>query len=320
MVSPSCRVVFFGNSESVFSNRHFRALMEAPCEIVAVVDVPPAKRGSTNTAASDVPSFVEVAAERGVPVFEPTSPNLPEFVEEMRKLAPDMFIAVGYTNLLKNDLLSVPKLLSANFHASLLPAYRGKHPVFWALRNGEPVVGLTVHSMDPGLDTGDILFQVRVRTRKNDTVSSAYDRIMEKSVGLMTPLVHRATFGRILRTPQKAEGASYYSSIKEEDLRLDWSQDAETLHRLVHLSPGQCFFEAAGRRIAPVDVRVAKGDSGAPGRLLWIVSTGVAVSTGGDALLIRTARVDSGDIRPFRLICADLGLKPGCRLEVDNCP
>ncbi len=76
----------------------------------------------------------------------------------MAALCPDMFVAVGYTDLLRAPLLAVPRILAANFHASLLPAYRGRHPVFWALRHGERWAGLTVHVMDEGFDTGDVLY------------------------------------------------------------------------------------------------------------------------------------------------------------------
>jgi methionyl-tRNA formyltransferase len=139
--------------------------MKAPCEVVGVVDVPPARRASTNSARQEGGDFVTVAREKGIPCFEPASPNAAPFVGEMQALVPDLFMAVGYVLLLKSPVLAVPRVLAANFHASLLPAYRGKHPVFWALRNAEPWCGLTIHEMSPGLDMGDILFQIRVPTK-----------------------------------------------------------------------------------------------------------------------------------------------------------
>lgn len=208
------RVVFFGNSESAFSNRHWKALTAAPCDVVAVVDTPPAKRASTNTARPSG-NFVAEARERGVAAFEPLSPNAPDFVTTLRELAPDLLMAVGYTNLLKTEILAAPRLVAANFHASLLPAYRGKHPLYWALQNGEREAGLTVHVMDASLDTGDILYQVRVPVAPGDTVASLYERVMERSGPLVLRLVVDATAGRLVRAPQPSEGASYYGAIKE---------------------------------------------------------------------------------------------------------
>jgi len=136
-VSESLRVVFFGNSQSEFSNRLFTPLLNAPCELVGMVDAPPIKRQSTNPwKATGQPSFVEAARAGGIPVFEPANPNTSDFIETLGSLAPDLFLAAGYMFLLKPALLSIPRIVAINFHASLLPAYRGKHPVFWALRNG----------------------------------------------------------------------------------------------------------------------------------------------------------------------------------------
>ena len=289
------RVVFFGNSQSVFSNRHFQALVETPCELIGVVDVPPSKRTSTNPAMTDFPGFVEVARQQGAPVFEPADPNLPEFVKAISDLSPELFVAVGYTNLLKEQLLSAPRILAVNFHASLLPAYRGKHPVFWALRNGERWSGLTVHVMDIGLDTGDIVYQVRVRTRKRDSVATLYERIMARSVHLVGRLIDDAEKGMLRRTPQLESGASYYSSVHEDDFRLDWSKEAEQLRRWIQISPGQCFCDIAGRRVFFMDAEVVQRRSDASfGVLVRIGRTSCTVAVSKDALCVRRVRIDRG--------------------------
>jgi len=199
----SLRVVYFGSSQNVFSRRFYEALSHTSCNIVAIIDVPPAKRSSTNVAKDDGGSdYPQEAAQHGIPVHEPDNPNLPEFVEAMRSLKPDLFLAAGYIFRLKAEILAIPRIVSANVHASLLPAYRGRSPVFWALRHGEPYSGLTIHSMDDRLDAGDLLYQVRVRTRKNDTVSSLYARIIDRSVELVPRLIAAAERGRLPRQSQ----------------------------------------------------------------------------------------------------------------------
>ena len=271
-MSASLRVVFFGNSQSVFSNRFFTPLLEAPCELVGVVDVPPAKRQSTNPwTATGFPSFVDAARARGTPAFEPSNPNTPDFEETLATLAPDLFLAAGYMFLLKPALLSIPRIVAVNFHASLLPAYRGKHPVFWALRNGERQTGLTAHVMDPHFDTGDILYQVRVRTRKRDTVSTLYDRIIEKSVSLVPRLIADVAQGTLRRIPQPEAGASYFSSVSDEDFHLDWTRSAESLRRWIQTSPGECWRMVGGRRVYFMDAEVIRYPGAAiPGQLIQL--------------------------------------------------
>ncbi len=243
------QVVFFGNSASTFSARHFAALQAAPCALAAVVDVPPAKSGTTNPLPPDLPNFVEAARQRGVPCFEPASASDPASVAALRRLEPDLFVSAGYALILKNELLGVPRLLAANFHASLLPDYRGKHPVFWTLRGGERWAGLTVHAMDPGIDTGDILYQVKVRTRRDDTVATLYERIMERSIELVSRLVADATRGDIPRRPQPQGSGAYFSSTTDADFCIDWTWPAEKIRHTINMTPGQCFAEVHGQRI-----------------------------------------------------------------------
>jgi methionyl-tRNA formyltransferase len=292
------RVVFWGSSDGVFSNRHYRALAESGCRIAAVVDVPVSRRSTTNAARQDGGSFIEHARENGIPIFEPEKPNAPDFVETMRALAPDLFIAVGYMLLLKEPLLSVPRVAAANFHASLLPAYRGKHPVFWALRAGEKWCGLTVHEMSAGLDTGDIMFQVRVPVLDGDSVSLLYDRIMAESVPLAGKLVSAAAGGGIPRRPQPLEGASYFGATREEDFRLDWRKDASTLVRWIKATPGKCYMVAGGKRLFVGDARVlpdrTAGAARNPGSILRTGQDGFEIEAGSGVVLVLETRESNG--------------------------
>jgi methionyl-tRNA formyltransferase len=295
--------------------------MASRCEVVGVVDVPPARRSSTNRPAAGGPrSFVESARERGLPVFEPLHPNREGFISEAARLAPDIVLAVGYLNRLGGRLLALPRVIAANFHASLLPAYRGKHPVFWALRNGEKWCGMTVHVMDAGLDTGDIIFQVRVRTRREDSVSSLYDRIMDRSEPLVARLVDSAACGRLPRRPQSETGASYFSSVSDEDFHLDWSAPAETLRRWICASPGQCWTVVAGSRLyagdahlAPPRGRRSGGGPGLPaaGTLIAVQRGSCTVSTGRGALVVRRMRTADGRELAAADALSALGVKAG---------
>ncbi len=306
------RVVFFGNSQSIFSNRHFQALTETPAQIVGVVDTPPAKRATTSPPSAQYPPFVEVARRHSIPVFEPPSPNGPDFVAAVGGLSPDLFIAVGYASVLKESILAVPRILSANFHASLLPAYRGMHPVFWALRAGERWAGLTVHVMDPGIDTGDIIYQVRVRTRRDDTVQTLYDRIMGRSLPLLERLVADAGKGAIPRRPQPPGGRSYYSKATDDQFRIDWSWDAERIRRWITSTPGQCFCEVGSQRVYLEGAERAPAPVGAvPGHLVGIGRMWCTVAAGHGAVRVRWARPEEGKPRSMAQFCRELGLKPG---------
>jgi methionyl-tRNA formyltransferase len=312
-VSSNLRIVFFGNSQSFFSNRFFTPLLEAPCDLVGVVDVPPTKRQSTNPwTATRQSSFVDTAHARGTPAFEPPNPNTPEFIGALAAFAPDLFIAAGYMFLLKPPLLSIARIIAVNFHASLLPAYRGKHPVFWALRNGERQAGLTAHVMDPRFDTGGILYQVRVRTRRRDTVSTLYDRIIEKSVSLVPRLIGDVSQGTLKPTPQPEASASYFSSVSDEHFHLDWTRSAESLRRWIQTSPGECWRMMGGRRMYYMDAEVIRYKGVAtPGQLIKLGRYTATLATGEDALVLRWVQLDGEGKRPLSQLCEELGLKVG---------
>jgi methionyl-tRNA formyltransferase len=289
------RAVFFGSSDSIFSNRHFGALMETGCTVTAVVDVPPGRRASTNASRQAGGSFMEIARERRIPAFEPASPNDPGFVREMDALHPDLFIAVGYMLILKQGVLAVPRVVAANFHASLLPAYRGKHPVFWALRNGEPWCGLSVHEMSAGLDTGDIIFQVRVPTRESDSVSSLYERIMTASVPLVSKLVEAVQGGVVPRSPQPSEGASYFGATRPADFHIAWSMEAARISRWVTATPGQCSADINGRTFFLLDAEATEGVNGSPAGTVLAFDQGCCrIAAADGAVQIRRLRTADG--------------------------
>jgi methionyl-tRNA formyltransferase len=305
------RVVFFGNSEGVFSNRHFAALQDVRCEVAAVVDVPPARRTTTNSRTASGHGFAAAARAHGIPAFEPERPNSPEFFATIRAMRPDLLLAVGYLNRLGGDLLATSRLVAVNFHASLLPAYRGLHPVFRTLRAGERWAGLTVHVLDAGLDTGDILYQARVRTRRDDSVASLYDRIMDRSVGLVGRLIGDAEAGRLHRRPQGAEGASYFSSVGEEDFRIDWRRGAEQLRRWIRTTPGRCFCEVADERVYFEDAEAEEAANAAPpGTLIRVGRTRCTIAAGSGVLVVGRMRTKDGDLQAATW-CRKLGLQAG---------
>lgn len=308
------RLAFFGNSESVFSSHHFSALLRAPCDLVAVVNVPASRRAgaTTNPLPEGMPVFTGVARERGIPVFDPERTDDPAVIEQLRALEPDVFLAAGYALILKPQMIAVPRLLAVNIHASLLPAYRGKHPVFWTLRGGERWAGSTMHVMDPGIDTGDILYQVRVRTRRDDTVASLYERVIERSVTMIEQFVADAERGTLPRRPQLPDRASYFSSTTDEDFRLDWAWSAEKLRRHITMTPGKCWAEFGGQRVYFIDAgKTPLPGAAPPGQILSIGRTRCLLATGDGAIWLSRLRLAGGTQTSMAALCREYGLEPG---------
>ena len=334
-------IVFWGDAANEFSNRHYLALAQAcgdaaaqgcggaPCRVAAVVDSPKSGWVSTRQGGSnDSPPFDLAARELGIPAVQPEEPNSQAVIASIASVQPDLFVAVGYTRRLGASLLALPRLGAVNFHASLLPAYRGKHPVFWALHFGERTAGLTVHRMDPRIDAGEILYQVRVRTRLDDTVASLYERIMLKSVGLMTHLVRDACRDRLAGRPQEESSSSYFWSTTPEDFRISFTLPAELIGRRTAATPGRCWFPLQGRRIMSVEAALESrrseepGQSGrhrgvapAPGAVLTIGRRHVVVAANPGKVRLRRLAAADGPALPAAALLREAGYGPGDCLE-----
>ena len=278
------RVIFFGSRDSRFSDELFYSLAGTECDIAAVVHSPEGRMGSTsgNKAGSGYPGLAE---SMGLPCFEPDNPNSPEFTEMLRSIPCDLFIAAGYVMLMKKELLSLPeKGIAINFHASLLPDYKGKHPVFWAIRCGETRSGITAHHMSEKIDEGHIAFQEAVDIGPGDSVSDVYGKVIEKSRAVMTELMKAVNAGSIPAIPQKGAG-SYYSSIREEDYILDFSLPANRNKWAVQATPGKCYFNTPHGRIYAFDALAMPGvDGGEDGVIIDMDDGGLTVSSGGAAV------------------------------------
>ena len=311
MARTGVRVIYFGNSRTAFSNRHFEALTHTSADVVAFVDSPAASISTDRRAGLD--SYIrDTVAGRGIPYSQPDDVNDPEFVAHCGRLEPDLFIAVGYTLKLGQPLLSVPRVGAVNFHASLLPAYRGLHPVFWALYHGERVSGVTAHHLDAGLDTGPIAYQVPVRVHRRDSVATLYDRIISRSLPLVRRVLLAGQRGALPSCPQDDTRASYFSKVRDRHYLIDWRQPARTIEARVYAAPGKFYVEGSGRRLYLLDAAARdKSYSLEPGTVVRTDRFGAIVAAGSGSVRLNKVLFE-GNLTPI----ANLQLRQGVRLEV----
>jgi hypothetical protein len=165
---PAGRVIFVGAVHEAAPA--LAAVLASGAQTTEVVTLP---AGRARTASGFV-DLAPLARSRDVPVWRCTDLNAPESIEHVRRLRPDLIVVVGWTRLLCAALLAVPRHGCVGFHASLLPRYRGRAPVNWAILRGETVTGNTMMYLDAGADTGDI---TRVRRYGNRLLSILVNRM-----------------------------------------------------------------------------------------------------------------------------------------------
>ena len=153
------KIVFMGTPD--FAQKSLEALYNAGHEILAVVtNIDKPKGRGMKLVESPVKEY---AKSKNLTIFQPEKvrKNI-EFIEQIKKLEPDVICVVAYGKILPSEILEIPKLGCINVHASLLPKYRGAAPIQWAVLNGDKTTGVTTMYMDVGMDTGDIILKQEV--------------------------------------------------------------------------------------------------------------------------------------------------------------
>lgn len=193
------RIVFMGTPD--FAEESLKKVYEAGHKIVAVVTNPDKPKGrGLKMVSSPVKQFAE---EKGLRIFQPQKvrKNV-EFIEEIKKINPDVICVVAYGKILPKELLEIPKLGCINVHGSLLPKYRGAAPIQWAVLNGDKTTGITTMYMDEGMDTGDMILKEEVEIGDNETTGELWERLAEVGANLLVKTLKLIEEGKAPREKQ----------------------------------------------------------------------------------------------------------------------
>jgi len=222
-------IVFIGTPE--FAVPSLKALVDTGPDIAAVVTQPdrPAGRGRTLT-----PSSVKAAAtEHGLTVLQPASLRDPEAVEQLRKLAPEVMVAVAYGQILRREVLEIPPKGVLNVHPSLLPRWRGATPIPAAILAGDNETGVSIMLMDQGMDSGPILAQQTTRLSDSETTATLTASLAEVGASLLAHTLPRWLNGEITPRPQNEEVATVCHPLTKGDGAIDWTRPATEIWRQV---------------------------------------------------------------------------------------
>ena len=194
----------------------------------------------------------DVAADHHLPCITPADPHAPEVIERLRAADPDFLFSLYYRHMLRPELLSLPKHGAFNMHGSLLPRYRGRAPVNWAVLHGERQTGATLHVMHAKPDAGPIVDQCAVPILLEDTARQVFDKVTVAAEIVLARSVPRLMDGTATFTPQVAIPGQYFGGRKPEDGRMPSTATAFQLHNLVRAVappdyPGAFFDSALGR-------------------------------------------------------------------------
>ncbi len=178
-------------------------------------------------------SVAALAAQHDIPVITPDDPNTAEIVAQVRAARPDFLFSFYYRNMLKKSLLDIPSCGAFNLHGSLLPKYRGRVPVNWAIIKGETETGATLHVMNEKPDNGALVDQQAVPILPDDTALEVFHKVTCASEITLNRCLPALLAGTAQLTPQDLSKGGYFGGRSAEDGRIDWSHSARDIHNLV---------------------------------------------------------------------------------------
>jgi len=222
-------IVYFGTPD--FSARILSYLLEHDIHVLAVVSKPDKPKGRSRRL---IPTPVkEVAERRGIPLYQPDRASDPGLDKTLSALSPDLFVVVAYGEILKQQLLEIPRVACINLHTSLLPKYRGAAPIQHAVIAGEKETGATVMHMTKKMDAGDIIKQKKVLIDQQDTFGEVQDKLLAIGAPLLYESIIDFSKGIENRIVQDESLVSFAPKIELEDCEINWRQPAEKIYNLV---------------------------------------------------------------------------------------
>ena len=314
-MSTPLKVVFAGTPN--FAARHLQGLIDSPHQIVAVMSQPdrPAGRGKR----LQPPPVKAVALEAELPVWQPASLKNADGEATLSQYHADILVVVAYGLILPTAILNIPRLGCLNVHASLLPRWRGAAPVQRAIEAGDTETGISIMTMEPGLDTGPVLLTRTLPISSDHTSGALLDDLAQLGVTALIDSLENIDTLLATAAPQDDSEATYAHKISKQEGALNWSAAADALARRVrafHPAPG-CYTHLGGDRLKVLSAHaVDKPHEGRSGEIIAADESGIRVGCGEGQLVITEAQLPGAKAQPVATLLRGhhARFQPGQRL------
>jgi methionyl-tRNA formyltransferase len=178
-------------------------------------------------------SVVKLCTEKNIPYIIPNANELINLAPKLHALAPDYIFSFYYRYMIPAQILACAKIAALNMHGSLLPKYRGRAPVNWAILHGETQTGATLHLMEVKPDAGDIVGQSAVSIGPDETATDVFGKVSQAAVTVIDQVLPSLLQGKVPRQPNELQKGSYFGGRKPADGQIHWNQKAVQVHNLV---------------------------------------------------------------------------------------
>lgn len=301
------RVIFLGTPE--FAVKSLDAITHSKHELVAVVAQPdkPSERGNKIVFSP----VKEYAIKNGLPLFQ--FPKISrDGIIDLKALSPDIMVTSAYGQILSQEVLDIAKFGVINVHASLLPKYRGASPIQTAILNGDSETGITIMKTEIGLDTGDIIAQVKTPINENETTGELSERLSEIGAKLLLEVLDDFETNNVKYTKQEQIYATTTKKIGKDDCIINWEKSTREIKNLIHgANPNPIARTLFGNDTAKIyhakemDFELnSECEKLAPGTILPVSSSknGVYVKTGDGGIEIVDMQLPGGKVLPAKVL------------------
>lgn len=223
----SMKIMFMGTPD--FAEKILAGLVEAGFDVCAAVSQPDRKKGRGHKL--QMTEVKEYALSRNIPVYQPESLKDGGFEKILDEYKPDIIVVAAYGKILPEYILNYPRYGCVNVHASLLPEYRGAAPIQRSIMDAREETGVTIMKMDKGLDTGDMLYQVRTEIGKYETSGELFERLAD--TGKDALIYTLENIDNLTPKAQDNEKATYAHMINKQDAKINWNNSAEKVSKLI---------------------------------------------------------------------------------------
>ncbi len=230
------KIVFFGTSP--FAARILSFLLSQNINVLAVVTRPDRPRGRSQHVSAPPVKEMALQLKPQLPIHQPEKASIPDFAALLQKYNADLFVVVAYGEIIKQNILDIPKWGCINIHASLLPKYRGAAPMQRCLLAGDSLTGVTIIDMVLQMDAGDMLGTAEVPVPESMTCGELEEKLVTVSCPLLLKILDDFERGTVKRIPQNPQAVTFSPKITFDDEKIYWTEPAKDLHnRIRALSP-----------------------------------------------------------------------------------
>lgn len=313
------KILFMGTPD--FAASTLEKIIQSKHEVIGVVTQPDKQKGRGKEVSFS--AVKELALKHGITVYQPVKVREPEFLKVVEELKPEAIIVAAFGQILPKALLEISTYGCINVHASLLPKYRGAAPIQYSVIDGETETGVTIMYMDVGIDTGDMILQAKTPIAEDETGGSLFDKLAVLGADLLLEALEKIENGTSERIAQDNEKATYVKIINKEMGRIDFSQSAVAIERLIRgLNPWpSAFTMLEGKTLKLWQAKVEQGSASnpkdvpiTPGEIVEIRKDSIVIMTGEGLLIIKELQLEGKKRMPADAFLRGFNVPLGTKL------